>query len=319
MLPAATQILRIPPGPRPATVLLLSILASLQQQAPFATSKPVVHELTSELQDAVQQTARRKDQIRSWIVANRIELFGQIIEASRSEDQSPQIDVEVLCRLIDDKGTPLQPAEFLDIANQSGMAAQLDRQIIKAVFDWFERYPDAFAMTRKCSINLAAASLSDPGFLPFVRAALAEHALQAERFCFEITESSAVNDVDLSRENVQHLRAAGFRVSLDDFGTGFATYSYLKRYEVDEIKIDGTFITALGSNSIDSEIVESIVRVARRLKVKTVAEFVATPELREHVKRLGVDYVQGYAIGMPRPIAEIYAAQREEQQRITSA
>ncbi len=319
MLPAATQILRIPPGPRPATVLLLSILASLQQQEPFAGSTPVVHALTSELQEAIQQTARRKDQIRSWIVANRIELFGQIIEASRSEDQSPQIDVEILCRLLDDKGTRLQPVEFLDIANQSGMAAQLDRQIIEAVFVWFERYPDAFEMTRKCSINLAAASLSDPGFLPFVRAALAEHSLQAERFCFEITESSAVNDVDLSRENVQHLRAAGFRVSLDDFGTGFATYSYLKRYEVDEIKIDGTFITALGSNIIDTEIVESIVRVARRLKVKTVAEFVATPELREHVKRLGVDYVQGYAIGMPRPIAEIYTAMREAPDRRGSA
>ncbi len=318
MLPAATQVLRIPPGTRPATVLLLSILASLQQQEPFATSKPVVHALTPELQDAVQQTARRKDQVRSWIVANRIELFGQIIEASRSEDQATQIDMEVLCRLLDDKGTLLQPVEFLDIANQSGMAAQLDRQIIKAVFGWFKRNPEAFEMTRKCSINLAAASLSDPGFLPFVRAALAEHSLQAERFCFEITESSAVNDVDRSRENVQHLRAAGFRVSLDDFGTGFATYSYLKRYEVDEIKIDGTFITALGSNSIDTEIVESIVRVARRLNVKTVAEFVATPELREHVKRLGVDYVQGYAIGMPRPIAKIYSALREAQPRQTS-
>ena len=315
MLPAATQILRIPPGPRPATVLLLSILASLQQQEPFAASKQVVHALTSELQEAIQQTARRKDQIRSWIVANRIELFGQVIEASCREDQTPQIDFEVLCRLLDDKGALLPPAEFFEIANQSGMAAQLDRQIIKAVFEWFERSPDAFAMTRKCSINLAAASLSDPGFLPFVRAALTEHSLQADRFCFEITESSAVNDVDLSRENVQHLRAEGFRVSLDDFGTGFATYSYLKRYEVDEIKIDGTFVTALGSNSIDSEIVESIVRVARRLKVKTVAEFVATPELREHVKRLGVDYVQGYAIGMPRPIAEIYVAFREDRRR----
>ena len=319
MLPAATQILRIPPGPRPATVLLLSIFASLQQQEPFAASKPVVHALTPELQAAIRQTARRKDQIRSWIVANRIELFGQVIEASRSEDQSPQIDVEILCRLRDDKGALLQPVEFFEIANQSGMAAQLDRQIINAVFEWFARHPDAFAMTRKCSINLAAASLSDPGFLSFVRAALAKHALQSARFCFEITESSAINDVDQSRENVQHLRAAGFRVSLDDFGTGFATYSYLKRYEVDEIKIDGTFITALGSNSIDTEIVESIVRVARRLKVKTVAEFVATPELRERVKRLGVDYVQGYAIGMPRPIVEIYAALRELRQRqITS-
>lgn len=315
MLPAATQILRVPPGPRPSTVLLLSILASLQQQEQFVTVEPVVHALTPELQSTIQQVARRKDQIRSWIVANQIELYAQMIEASRAEDPSPQIHMEVLCRLRDDKGVLLPPAEFFDVANQSGMSAQLDRQIITAVFEWFHRYPDALAVTRKCAINLAAATLSDPSFLPFVRAALAEYSLPAQRFCFEITESSAIDDVERSRENVQKLRAEGFRVSLDDFGTGFATYSYLKRYEVDEIKIDGTFVTALGSNIIDNEIVESIVRVARRLKVTTVAEFVATPELREHVKRLGVDYVQGYAIGMPRPIAEIYAVPREAQQR----
>lgn len=201
------------------------------------------------------------------------------------------------------------------IANQPGMSAQLDRQIITAVFEWFGRYPDALAVTRKCAIYLSAASLSDPGFLPFVRAILAEHSLLPECFCFEITESSAKNDVERSRENVQHLRAEGFRVSIDDFSTGFATYSYFKRREVDEIKIDGTFVTALGSNSIDTEIVESIVRVARRFNVKTVAEFVATPESREHAKRLGVDCVQGYAIGVPRPIAEIHTVLREEQQR----
>ncbi len=319
MLPAATQILRVPPGERPSTVLLLSTLASLQQQEQFATSEPVVHELTPELQSMIQAVARRTDQVRSWIVANQIELYAQVISPSRSEDQSAQIDLEVLCRLRDDKGALIEPAEFFNIANQSGMSAQLDRQIITATFEWFHGYPNAMMATRKCAINLSAPSLSDPGFLPFVRAALTEFSLSAERFCFEITESSAIDDVERSRENVQHLRAAGFRVSLDDFGTGFATYSYLKRYEVDEIKIDGTFITALGSNSIDNEIVESIVRVARRLKVKTVAEFVATPELRAHVQRLGVDYVQGYAIGMPQPIAKIYAVLRGEQQRQTSA
>ena len=315
MLPAATQILRVLPGPRPSTVLLLSILASLQQQGPVAATAPVVHTLTPELQQSVQNAARRKDQVRSWIAANHIELYAQVIEAARLEDQSSQFDIEVLCRLRDDKGGLLQPAEFLDIASQSGMSAQLDRQIISAVFEWFQRYPGALAATRKCAINLSAASLSDPGFLTFVRAALEEHSLLAGCFCFEITESSAMDDVEKSRENVQHLRAEGFRVSIDDFGTGFATYSYLKRYEVDEIKIDGTFVTALDNNTIDSEIVESIVRVARRLSVKTVAEFVSTAELREHVERLGVDYVQGYAIGMPRPIAEIYALAGDEEQR----
>lgn len=93
---------------------------------------------------------------------------------------------------------------------------------------------------------------------------------------------------------------------MDDFGTGFTTYSYLKPYEVDEIKIDGTFVTALGENEIDIEIVQSIVRLAKMLNVKTVAEFVTTEALRTQLQSLGVDYVQGYAIGMPQPIAMMY-------------
>jgi len=93
---------------------------------------------------------------------------------------------------------------------------------------------------------------------------------------------------------------------MDDFGTGFTTYSYLKPYEVDEIKIDGTFVTALGENEIDIEIVQSIVRLAKMLNVKTVAEFVTTEALRTQPQSLGVDYVQGYAIGMPQPIAMMY-------------
>ena len=218
------------------------------------------------------------------------------------------MELEVLCRLRDDTGVLLAPADFLEVANQAGLAVQLDHQIITAVFEWFKQHPDALSATRKCAINLASATLSDPDFLRFIEQLLREYPHDSNRFCFEITESNAIDDVEQSRTNVQALRAHGFRVSNDDFGTGFATYSYLKRYQVDEIKIDGTFVTALGDNAIDSEIVQSIVRVAQMLKVKTVAEFVATDELRARVERLGVDYVQGFAIGIPQPIAKLYAS-----------
>lgn len=212
----------------------------------------------------------------------------------------------MLCRLRDDKGKLILPMDFLEIANQAGLATQLDHQVITAVFDWFKRRPDALAVTRKCAINLASATLSDPEFVPFIRQLTREHNIATAKFCFEITESNAIDDVERSRTIVQELRAEGFRVSIDDFGTGFATYCYLKRYQVDEIKIDGTFVTALSENKIDIEIVQSIVRVAKMLKVKTVAEFVATDELRAQVLLLGVDYVKGYAIGMPQPLAEMY-------------
>ena len=312
-VPAAIQILRVPPGPRPTAAALLSVLVSLQQRDQHEqigrkvdADELVVHEFSSTLRAETERDARRKDHIQNLIVANQIELFAQIIRPACAKTVVTDIDLEILCRLCDQGGEILQPDAFIHVANQAGMSAELDRQIILAVFDWYQNHPDALARTRKCAINLSAASLTDSAFLPFMRGALDERALASNPFCFEITESSAVDDVERSRDIVQRLRADGFRVSIDDFGTGFATYSYLKRYEVDEIKIDGAFVSALGESKIDNEIVESIVRVARRLNVKTVAEFVATDELRSHVERLGVDYVQGYAIGKPVPIAQIY-------------
>ena len=216
----------------------------------------------------------------------------------------------MLCRQRGDDGHLIAPLDFLEIANQAGLATQLDRQIITAVFDWFKRRPDALAVTRKCAINLASATLSDPEFLPFMRQLTRAYGFPPATFCFEITESNAIDDVERSRIIVQELRTEGFRISIDDFGTGFATYSYLKRYQVDEIKIDGTFVTALGENpiDIDIEIVQSIVRLAKMLKVKTVAEFVGSDELRAQVLLLGVDYVQGYAVGVPQPLAAMYPA-----------
>ena len=308
-LHGTTRALRLHPGDQPNSLLVMATLATLaERQQSKGAGGVAVHNFSRELQESLQRQTQRNEQIRGWILNNQIELFAQAIHPSQGNGAEHEIDLEVLCRLRDDEGKLISPIDFLEVANQAGLAIQLDRQIIIAVFDWFKRRPDALAVTRKCAINLASATLSDPEFVPFIRQLTHEHNIVPAKFCFEITESNAIADVERSRTIVQELRAAGFRVSIDDFGTGFATYSYLKRYQVDEIKIDGTFVTALGENKIDIEIVQSIVRVAKMLKVKTVAEFVATDELRAQVMLLGVDYVQGYAIGMPQPIAAMYPA-----------
>ena len=308
-LHGATHVLRLHPGDEPSAMLVMATLATLPDRQPAAESSAVaVHNFSSDLQQLLHLQTERNERIRGWILNNQIELFAQIIHPSGGNSGAHEIDLEVLCRLRSDDGHLIAPIDFLEVANQAGFANQLDRQIITAVFEWFKRRPDALTLTRKCAINLASATLSDPEFVPFIQRLTHEHNVAPEKFCFEITESNAIEDVERSRTIVQALRAAGFRVSIDDFGTGFATYSYLKRYEVDEIKIDGTFVTALGENKIDIEIVQSIVRVAKMLNVKTVAEFVTTDQLRAQVSLLGVDYVQGYAIGMPQPLAAMYPA-----------
>ena len=306
-LHGTTRVLRLHSGDQPNLLLVIATLAMLSDRQQSADKGVVaVHNFSRELQETLRRQTERNEQICGWILNNQIELFAQAIHPSRGNNAAHEMDLEVLCRLRDDEGNLISPMDFLEVANQAGLAAQLDRQVITAVFDWFKRRPDALALTRKCAINLASATLSDPDFVPFIRHLTRERNIAPAKFCFEITESNAIDDVERSRTIVQELRAEGFRVSIDDFGTGFATYSYLKRYQVDEIKIDGTFVTALGENKIDIEIVQSIVRVATMLKVTTVAEFVATDELRAQVLLLGVDYVQGYAIGMPQPIADMY-------------
>ena len=310
-LQGTMHVLRLHPGDQPNALLVLATLATLPDRQPADDSSAVaVHNFSSDLQQLLHLQTERNERIRGWILNNQIELFAQVIHPARANGAAHEIELEVLCRLRGDDGHLIAPLDFLEIANQAGLATQLDRQIITAVFDWFKRRPDALAVTRKCAINLASATLSDPEFLPFMRQLTRAYGFPPATFCFEITESNAIDDVERSRIIVQELRTEGFRISIDDFGTGFATYSYLKRYQVDEIKIDGTFVTALGENpiGIDIEIVQSIVRLAKMLKVKTVAEFVGSDELRAQVLLLGVDYVQGYAVGVPQPLAAMYPA-----------
>ncbi|HPU51786.1 MAG TPA: EAL domain-containing protein, partial [Burkholderiaceae bacterium] len=131
--------------------------------------------------------------------------------------------------------------------------------------------------------------------------------IPANKIVFEITESEAIRNPGAASRLVDELKAEGFGIALDDFGTGLATFEYLKRFPIDYLKIDGSFIRNLVTNPIDEEIVLSTVRVARRLNVKTIAEHVHNQDIYDRLRFLGVEYVQGELIGSARPIAEVFA------------
>ena len=120
----------------------------------------------------------------------------------------------------------------------------------------------------------------------------------------EITESSELLNPIQAAESITHLRSLGFRVALDDFGTGLSTFDYLKKLPVDYLKIDGSFVRNLETDRTDADIVASIVQIAQRRGLKTVADYVSTPAIRQRVIDLGVDYSQGYASSAPVPIAQ---------------
>jgi EAL domain-containing protein (putative c-di-GMP-specific phosphodiesterase class I) len=154
------------------------------------------------------------------------------------------------------------------------------------------------------SINLSAQSLDDDNFLAFVIDMLDKTKVPAENVCFEITESTAISNFMSATRFMSILRGMGCRFSLDDFGRGFSSYAYLKNLQVDYLKIDGSFVRDLANDAVDHAMVDSINQIGHIMGVQTIAEFVETEEALEQLIHLGVDHVQGYQLGKPRPMVQ---------------
>jgi Amt family ammonium transporter len=123
-------------------------------------------------------------------------------------------------------------------------------------------------------------------------------------YCFEITETAAIENFSAATTLIEELKAIGCTFSLDDFGSGFSSFTYLKRLPIDFLKIDGSYVKGLLSDPTDRAMVEAINNIGHILGVRTVAEFVANEEIRTELEHIGVDFAQGYVYGPPRPISE---------------
>lgn len=205
---------------------------------------------------------------------------------------------EVLIRMIGDRGQLLSPLSFIPVAERTGQIHDIDRWVVGATIGLLHRLggvrPDL-----SFNINLSGRAFQDQLLLPFICKRLAETAVDPRRITFEITETAAIANIGATQEMVAQLRSLGCRFALDDFGAGFASYSYLKQLQVDVLKIDGAFIKNLATDAMDQVLVRSMVDIARRLGKDTVAEFVGDQRTLDLLAEYGVDYAQGYFIGMP--------------------
>lgn len=157
----------------------------------------------------------------------------------------------------------------------------------------------------RLAINLSPVSLSRSQFPQEVEALLQAYNIEPWQIIFELTENYALSNPELVCQTLEHLRALGCRVAIDDFGTGYASYARLKTMNVDILKIDGSFIRNLLASSLDYQVVDSICRLARMKNMQVVAEYVESPEIRQAVITLGIDYMQGYDIGVPVPLTQL--------------
>lgn len=207
---------------------------------------------------------------------------------------------EALARLVSEDGKVLLPGAFIDIAERFGIVGLIDRVIIEKTM---RTQAEEMTAGRGLSfgMNLSGKDLGDAELLDFIKRKILETGAEPEMLVFEITETAAIGDLEKAIRFVKSLKETGCRFSLDDFGVGFTSFTYLKEMPVDYIKIDGSFIRKLDENPDDQVLVKAMTEMARGLRIKTIAEFVENEKTLSILRSFGVDYAQGYLIGKPSP------------------
>ncbi len=224
-----------------------------------------------------------------------------------SSNVSAQHHYEVLIRKISLDGTIILPTSFIPSAERYHLMPNIDRWVIKNTFAAYRDMLDR--SNEKCnyvfSINLSGTSLGDKSLLGFIREQLAVYAIPPTSICFEITETSAIVNLKNTIQLFTALRKLGCSFALDDFGSGMSSFTYLKNFEVDFLKIDGAFVKEMHINKIDHAMVRSIHSVAEAMNIKTVAEFVENEAILKELKPIGVHYGQGMHLGSPVSIKKL--------------
>ncbi|MCC2617569.1 EAL domain-containing protein [Aestuariibacter halophilus] len=211
---------------------------------------------------------------------------------------------ELLLRMRDGDGKIIPPSAFLPAAERYNLTSAIDKWVIECYFKWLADNPAHCEGLNYCNINLSGHSLADKELKLFVLNAFEKYNVPYQKICFEITESMAIVKMDETLEFIETFHQLGCAFALDDFGSGFSSYSYLKHLPVNYVKIDGSFVKDLLVDPIDMAMVNSIKDIAKAMGMGTVAEFVETKEIMVELGKIGVDYAQGYGVAKPAPLEE---------------
>ncbi|PCM46413.1 histidine kinase [Marinobacter sp. ANT_B65] len=208
---------------------------------------------------------------------------------------------EFLVRLQQGK-TIVPPGAFIPAAERFGLMPRIDRRVIDLAFSYLDRTALGRQSTGTFFINLSGSSLSDAELYGYIRNLVEKYSILPERVCFEITETSAIANLNQTISFIEQSRKDGFEFALDDFGSGMSSFSYLRALPVDYLKVDGGFVRNLLDDPIDLSIVDACNRIGHAAGLKTIAEFVENDAIRARVTELGLDYAQGFGIAKPKPL-----------------
>ena len=210
--------------------------------------------------------------------------------------------LEILIRLIDDDGSVITPCAFLPAAEKYNLVSSIDRWVIEHTMVWLAATNSTGNRPVNVAVNLSGQTIGSPEMLKFIIDRIDETGASPKHIVFDITETAAITNITSATSFMLTLRGYGFRFSLDDFGSGLSSFTYLKKLPVDFLKIDGAFVRDLLSDPVDYAMVRSINELGQLLGKETIAEYVETPELADELQSMGVNYAQGYAYAKPRPL-----------------
>jgi diguanylate cyclase (GGDEF)-like protein len=245
--------------------------------------------------------------VRSALLEQRFQIEAQTIVPLNGAPATPKF--ELLLRMTDETGDSVPPEKFLSAAERYQLAPAIDRWVVGRVIELLTPYAAVLhAQQASFAVNISGQSLGDADFAAFMDQALRESQLPRGLLSFEVTETAAVANIVRAETLLRRLRELGCDVALDDFGRGLSSLTYLKTLPVTHLKIDGSFVRDVLTDSRSQAMLSAIAQLARAMKLITVAECVESDAICEAVRGLGVDYGQGFSIGRPAPIEMVLAA-----------
>jgi diguanylate cyclase (GGDEF)-like protein/PAS domain S-box-containing protein len=246
--------------------------------------------------DPIRTRVHWLERIRAALANDRFVLHAQPIRDLRTGKIAQH---ELLLRMLADDGSLIAPATFLPLAERFGLTPEIDGWVATRAIELLAADPDG---KLALEVNLSGPSLNDTTLLALVEEGLASHQIDPRRLIFEITETAAVANIPLARRFAERLMALGCRFALDDFGSGFGSFYYLKHLPFDYLKIDGEFVAGCLSSRTDQLVIESVVRIAQGLGKETIAECVESADLEAFLRERGIDHAQGFHVGRPVPV-----------------
>ncbi|MDP5064268.1 MAG: DUF1631 family protein [Haliea sp.] len=265
----------------------------------YQPSEATVHTLRSEHRKSRQA-------LEDALSSERFMLRAQPIVKTAMGAQSPDTrHYELLLAVRDKNGNLSSPQSFITSAERHGIMTMVDRWVVREAFVWINSLIEAQKVVPSVAINLSGASVTDDAFLDFLFEQISEFGVGTNRLCFEITETGTISNLVKAADFVRAFRNIGCKFSIDDFGTGLASHNYLRELPVDYVKIDGSFITGIDHDNNDYAMARSINDLAHFLGQETIAESVENESIIKTLQEIGVDYLQGWGIGRPKPLAEV--------------